>query len=82
MCACACACVRQAMHSAFLEVDSECQRRFKQSGTTATLAVSVGWELLVANVGDSCAFLDTGSEIIQVRYLPSLTASSLPKERT
>lgn len=36
------------------------------SGTTATVAVLVGWELLIANVGDSLAFLDTGSEVIQV----------------
>ena len=57
------------MHAAFVDIDNECLRRFKTSGTTATLAVVVGWELLVANVGDSCAYLDTGSEIIQVRAL-------------
>ena len=38
------------------------------SGTTATVAAVVGWELLVANVGDSCAYLDTGSEVLQVSY--------------
>jgi len=27
----------------------------------------VGWELLVASVGDSLAYLDTGAEIVQVR---------------
>ena len=37
------------------------------SGTTATAAVMVGWELLVANVGDSCAYLDTGAEVLLVR---------------
>lgn len=26
----------------------------------------MGWELIVANVGDSLAYLDTGSEVIQV----------------
>jgi serine/threonine protein phosphatase PrpC len=57
----------QALHAAFVECDAECQRRFKSSGTTATLAVAVGWELLVASVGDSCAYLDTGAEVIQVR---------------
>ena len=36
------------------------------SGTTATVAALVGWELVIANVGDSLAFLDTGSEVIQV----------------
>ena len=28
--------------------------------------MACGWELLVANVGDSCAYLDTGSEVLQV----------------
>ena len=37
------------------------------SGTTATLAALNGWQLLVANVGDSSAYLDTGSEVLQVR---------------
>ncbi len=36
------------------------------SGTTATVAILIGWELIVASVGDSCAFLDTGSEVVQV----------------
>ena len=30
----------------------------------------VGWQLLVANVGDSCAYLDTGAEVVQVRNVP------------
>ncbi len=30
------------------------------------VVLQVGWELVIANVGDSCAYLDTGSEIIQV----------------
>ena len=36
-------------------------------GTTAVLALAVGWELLVAGVGDSLAVLDTGSEVLLVR---------------
>ena len=36
------------------------------SGTTATVAVSVGWDVLLASVGDSTAYLDTGAEVIQV----------------
>jgi serine/threonine protein phosphatase PrpC len=42
------------------------------SGTTATIAAVVGWELLVANVGDSCAYLDTGAEVLLVRIAASL----------
>ena len=49
-----------------MSTNEACQKKFKESGSTATLALVVGWELLVANVGDSSAYLDTGSEIIQV----------------
>lgn len=50
-----------------MEINAECKRRFKQSGTTATLVMVVGWEVIVASVGDSCAYMDTGTEIVQVR---------------
>lgn len=36
------------------------------SGSTATVAAITGWEVLIANVGDSCAYLDTGVEVILV----------------
>jgi hypothetical protein len=49
-----------------MRADAECKRRFRKSGTTATLAVVCGWELLVASVGDSCAYLDTGREVMMV----------------
>lgn len=55
---------------AFKAIDADAQRRWPQrGGTTATLAVACGWELVVANVGDSCAYLDTGSEVLQVGIL-------------
>ncbi len=58
----------QACSTAFKAVDADAQRRWpERGGTTATLALACGWELLVANVGDSCAYLDTGSEVLQVR---------------
>jgi serine/threonine protein phosphatase PrpC len=60
-------CRLQALHRGFAHIDAECRRRFQKSGTTATLAVLVGWELIVASVGDSVAYLDTGAEILQVR---------------
>jgi hypothetical protein len=57
----------QACATAFRSVDTDAQCRWPQrGGSTATLAVACGWELLVANVGDSCAYLDTGSEVLQV----------------
>eukprot|EP00884_Botryococcus_braunii_P009673 jgi/Botrbrau1/18707/Bobra.0386s0033.1 len=55
-----------AVLSAFNRINDKFISMGKPAGTTATLAVLVGWELLVANVGDSCAYLDTGSEIIQI----------------
>lgn len=58
-------------------MDADAQRRWpERGGTTATLAVVCGWELLVANVGDSCAYLDTGSEVLQVRNNHHLLASN------
>jgi serine/threonine protein phosphatase PrpC len=51
------------MFAGFLEADKVCKARFKVSGTTATLAVVVGWEVFVANVGDSEAYLDTGKQV-------------------
>ena len=36
------------------------------SGTTATVAVFLGWDVMLASVGDSTAYLDTGAEVIQV----------------
>lgn len=36
------------------------------SGATATVAVVVSWDLVVASVGDSTAYLDTGAEVVQV----------------
>ncbi len=48
------------------------------SGTTATVAVVVGWEVLVANVGDSLAFLDTGSEVVQARPCRSTHEQAAP----
>ena len=46
------------------------------SGTTATAAVVLGWELLVANVGDSCAYLDTGAEVLLVCAPPELVGDA------
>lgn len=59
----------QSMFAGFLEADKTCRARFQKSGTTATLAIVVGWEVIVANVGDSAAYLDTGK---QVRVCPLL----------
>jgi serine/threonine protein phosphatase PrpC len=45
---------------------AKCNTHLQESGTTATVAALVGWSVVVANVGDSLAYLDTGSEVVQV----------------
>jgi len=56
-----------ALTQAFIHCNAEAQRRFKSGGgTTATVAMAVGWELIVANAGDSLAFLDTGAEVLAI----------------
>mmetsp|Transcript_29704 Transcript_29704/g.83736 ORF Transcript_29704/g.83736 Transcript_29704/m.83736 type:complete len:499 (+) Transcript_29704:95-1591(+) len=56
----------QALARSFEAMDADFKAKNGSSGSTATLAVVVGWELIVANVGDSLALLDTGMEVIQV----------------
>jgi serine/threonine protein phosphatase PrpC len=57
-----------ALHESFERCDQEARRRYAKSGggSTATVAMAVGWELLIANVGDSLAYLDTGSEVLSL----------------
>jgi len=55
-----------AVHRAFLKCDEMACKQFPHGGTTATMAFLCGWQLLVANVGDSCAYLDTGAEVLAV----------------
>ena len=45
---------------------ADCRFVMQVSGATATVAVIVGWDLVIASVGDSTAFLDTGAEVVQV----------------
>ncbi|KAK9814069.1 hypothetical protein WJX72_000281 [[Myrmecia] bisecta] len=56
----------QALSRGFEETQKDFWSRSKVSGTTATVVALVGWEVVVANVGDSCAVLDTGSEVVQI----------------
>jgi serine/threonine protein phosphatase PrpC len=55
-----------AVRRAFLKCDEMACKQFAHGGTTGTVAFLCGWQLLVANVGDSCAYLDTGSEVLAV----------------
>lgn len=53
----------------------------QDSGTTATVVAIVGWEVFVANVGDSLAYLDTGSECIRVSGNHRIDDSSSERNR-
>eukprot|EP00891_Asterochloris_glomerata_P001693 jgi/Astpho2/1693/gw1.00032.145.1_t len=71
-----------ALKSAFVEVEAEYFRSpARGSGSTGTVAVLVGWQLLVANVGDSCAYLDTGAEVVQVSGNHRLDDSKAERKR-
>ena len=50
----------------FVETDRAWCEEQRPSGTTATVAVLSGWEVVVASVGDSDLWLDTGAEIVRV----------------
>ena len=50
----------------FVETDRAWCEEKRPSGTTATVAVLSGWEVVVASVGDSDLWLDTGAEIVRV----------------
>ena len=71
----------RACVAGFCRVNEEAHRRFPEGGTTATLVVAVGWEVVVANVGDSCAYLDTGAEVLQVSGNHRLQDSRAEVER-
>ncbi|KAG2444124.1 hypothetical protein HYH02_009065 [Chlamydomonas schloesseri] len=73
----------KALHAGFVQCDEEVMAKFKSppSGTTATLAVQVGWELLVANVGDSLAYLDTGTEIVVISANHRVAENTEEQER-
>ena len=56
----------RALSGGFRALDDACRQSELGSGTTATVAMVVGWELVVASVGDSLAYFSTGSQILQV----------------
>jgi len=60
------AAVPELLSRLFVETDRAWCEEGKPSGTTATVAVVSGWEVVVASVGDSDLWLDTGAEIVRV----------------
>ena len=55
-----------SLDAAFRRADGDWKSRDLPSGTTATVAVVSGWELVCASVGDSCAYFHTGRQLLQV----------------
>ena len=70
-----------ALRFAFNKCNKEAWKRFRTGGTTATVAIAAGRNLVVANVGDSCAYLDTGSEVLAVASNHRLENSKCERER-
>lgn len=52
------------LKSVFRSVHDDFVARHSKSGTTATVAVVCGREVISANVGDSLAYLDTGTQVL------------------
>ncbi|KAL3143652.1 hypothetical protein ABBQ38_002448 [Trebouxia sp. C0009 RCD-2024] len=74
-------CLPAALVSTFKKVQDQFHAHTQVSGSTATVAVIVGWDLLVASVGDSEAYLDTGAEVIQVSDTHRLDDNKAEKKR-
>lgn len=57
--------IRRALVDAFAEMDAEflIKNGMSSSGSTLTVALTFGWFLTVANLGDTEAVLDTGDRI-------------------
>lgn len=60
----------RASHANFTSIwclnTNEALAVLQTSGSTATVVVVCGWEVIVASVGDSLAYVDTGAEVVQV----------------
>ncbi|CAD7696623.1 unnamed protein product, partial [Ostreobium quekettii] len=71
----------EALVEAFTCADDVCRAMNLDSGTTATVAVLAGWEVIIGNVGDSLAVLDTGCEVLQVSGNHRLDKNKAEQER-
>jgi Protein phosphatase 2C len=54
------------LESTFQEVHADFISSEQKSGTTATVVFQCGHEMITANVGDSLAYLDTGTQVLLV----------------
>ncbi|DBA75361.1 hypothetical protein WJX77_001579 [Trebouxia sp. C0004] len=70
-----------ALVNTFRKVQEQFHKNTQVSGATATVAVIVGWDLVVASVGDSTAYLDTGAEVVQVSDTHRLDDNKAERKR-
>ena len=56
----------KVLRATFLALNHDVRARFRKSGSTATIAVHVGFHLVTASVGDTWAFVDTGKSVTRV----------------
>ncbi|DBA81256.1 TPA: hypothetical protein ACH3X2_006882 [Trebouxia sp. C0005] len=70
-----------ALVKSFQKVQEQFHENTQISGATATVAVIVGWDLVVASVGDSTAYLDTGAEVVQVSDTHRLDDNKAERKR-
>ncbi|KAL0045273.1 hypothetical protein WJX82_002436 [Trebouxia sp. C0006] len=70
-----------ALVNTFRKVQEQFHENTQVSGATATVAVVVGWDLVVASVGDSTAYLDTGAEVVQVSDTHRLDDNKAERKR-
>lgn len=58
--------LQRALVETFCDVSEEFACKGQLAGTTVTVVLQYGWLLTVANLGDSRALLDTGSDMLQL----------------
>jgi serine/threonine protein phosphatase PrpC len=68
--------VQAALGATFLGLDADFGARGELSGATLTVCVVAGWNVSVANIGDSRAILDAGGNEARTRVLPCVLAAA------
>jgi hypothetical protein len=69
------------LDSTFKRVHADFVSKHPQSGTTATVLFFCGHELVTANVGDSLAYVDTGTQVLLVTGNHRIDDNKAERER-
>ncbi|KAK9787603.1 hypothetical protein WJX73_002953 [Symbiochloris irregularis] len=76
-----CGLVQKALVVSFMQLQHGFAVKGKVAGSTATVVLQCGWLLTVANVGDSYALLDTGSQTMLLTADHRVASSKTEQER-